>query len=223
MIAFIASILFCLSLAKGTLQIEGKFQGVELIITSGESTHALGALPEIKYLDGKTVLDFGEVSSSLPPLLKRRIRVFVGPEVNSIDMCFTLEFSSLSVKSLRLDTLRMSFLSKFTGINIRMDTVQFNFIDGSSVGGTVEVTGFRNDEMLKLSLLGTTVKVNKVFRKGVIELSSEASTIFFPEGKHVIQSEGFFNRKEFLDGIHGESKGIIKVLGNFNKIFVGGN
>lgn len=223
MTAFLASILFCLSSAKGTLQIEGKFQGVELIITPGESTHALGALPEIKYLDDRVVLGFGNISSSLPLLLKRRIKIFVGPEIENVEINLTLEFTNLCMRVSRLDTLRTYLVSKFSKVNMKVDTVLYNFIEGSYVGGTMEVSGIRNDEVMKLSLLGTTVKINKIIKKGVIELSSEGSTIFLPAGKHVIQSEGFFNQKEFLNAALGESRYILKVLGNFNKIFVGGD
>ncbi|MGB9824930.1 MAG: hypothetical protein ACPLN0_07605 [Candidatus Hydrothermia bacterium] len=219
----VVTLLLCLSSLRGNLLLKGRLQGVELTITSGESTYALGALPEITYSPGKVVIDFGDFSSSMPPFLKRKVKLVIGPEYNNLILDITAEFSVVRIlMDHPCDTLFMDVSSKFSRLFVNCSTVSQCIIKGSFLNGKMEIGGDMDKVTVKLSALGSTIVIKEGYKTGNFEFSSEASNIFLPAGRHIIQTDGFFNRREFVGPHQRSFKSLVKLTGNFNKIFVEG-
>ncbi|MDI6850698.1 MAG: hypothetical protein QMD82_02005 [bacterium] len=202
-----------------TLRVEGRLQGIELIIQPGESTYALGALPRAYPAQGEMVYDFGEISSSLPPLTSKRIKLFVSPEVRNLCLNFYAEFSALKINLENIDTLKIDLNSKFSSLSIEVESSQVYILNISQLRGNSRISGKRAEDRGDITILAGTFKITGDLSKVSYIFNAEGSEIICTK-KVTIHRMGLINRLKVAEKLNefAGPQSILKVYGNFNVI-----
>ncbi|MBP7702752.1 MAG: hypothetical protein WBI42_04470 [Candidatus Hydrothermia bacterium] len=202
-----------------TLRVEGEFSGIKFLVTPGESTYTLGALPGVKERDGKVILDLGDVGSTIPPVLKKEIHLYIGKEFKNVEFDLGLEFSEGCLNLPELDTVNISIGSKFSTLEVKHAYSKVSFIDLYQIGGSISLCGQRCAEYGQFSLFVVEMMLSPADFCTSYKIDAGGSTIAVSEGGAVIHTEGLFNTLNCRKGKQaGGSQCVISVTGNLNKI-----
>lgn len=204
---------------KATLRIEGRLQGIELIIQPGESTYALGALPRAYPAKGELVYDFGDLSSSLPPLTSIRVRLYLSPDVRNLSLDLYAEFSNIKINLEHIDTLKVNLNSRFSSFSVYTERAKVYLLNISQLRGTSAVSGKRAEDYGDITIMGGTFKISGYANKIDYLFNAEGSEIV-STNKVTLHRTGLLNRLRVEDKSieFTNPRGILKVYGNFNII-----
>lgn len=207
------------SAETATLRIEGRLQGIEFIIQPGESTYALGTLPRAYPAKGQLVYDFGDISSSFPPLTSKKVKLYVSPDVRNLYLDLYAEFSVIKVYLENIDTLKINLSSRFSSFSVETESSQVYILNISQLHGRSEISGRRAEDWGDVTILGGTFKISGGLNRVNYIFNADGSEIICAK-KVTVHRAGLINRlklEEKLNEFAG-AQSILKVYGNFNII-----
>ncbi len=203
--------------AGKTLQVEGRLSGIEFLVAPGESTFALGALPGVKEKGGAVTLDFGDITSSVPVVFRKKIKLFLGREFASIILNLEMEFSDVEIVLPPADSVSITLISKFSSIEVKHSRTAYSLIDLFQVGGKSTFSGPRIREDGKLSLFVANVNVRSGVGNATYDIASEGANIFVPAGRTIIHRQGVFNSVDCET--HSKAASVLmRITGSFNRV-----